>query len=119
MNEKILCEKCGAEMVPADPNKPTGMECPKCGWGWVTSYIDPKYEDETIYRVILDEGNKAGKDQLKAVSIILDCNFIAAKETINNPSKCLAEGRADEVDSVVQQLKEADMQFHVEPEYPY
>ena len=45
MSEKVFCEKCGAEMHPIDPAKPIGMICPKCGWGWATSYIDPIAED--------------------------------------------------------------------------
>lgn len=59
MTEKIICEKCGAVMTPLDPERPIGMECPECGWGWVTSYIEPKAEDATIYSIILEQGNNA------------------------------------------------------------
>ena len=45
MTDKIICEKCGAEMLPIDQNKPVGMTCPNCGWGWATTYIEPIIED--------------------------------------------------------------------------
>ena len=41
MNDKCICEKCGAEMKPLSDFSPVGMTCPNCGWGWATTYIDP------------------------------------------------------------------------------
>ena len=119
MPEKIKCEKCGAEMIPLDPNKPIGMECPECGWGWVTSYIEPKYEDETVYSITLEQGNDINKTILKAISQIKNCNFIEAKNLIENPNKALTEGRAMEIDKVVQILEQASVKYSIELEWPY
>lgn len=119
MAERVICEKCGAEMIPASSNKSIGMECPACGHGWTTTQIDPIYEDDTVYKVILDEGNATEKEKLKAVTQIKDCNFIKAKEIICGPRQQLIAGKAYEIVDCIKILKEAGLMFHTEPEYPY
>ena len=97
MKEKVICEKCGAVMVPIVPDKPlgsTGMECPECGWGWATTYIEPKYEDETVYKIVLDRGSDAAKENIKVIAGVMNCNYLRAKEVIDDAGHILAEGKA-------------------------
>ena len=60
---EILCEKCGSTMRTLDPQKPIGMTCDKCGWGWTTTFIEPIYnniqirENELDYSTITLDGN--------------------------------------------------------------
>ena len=119
MNNKIICEKCGAVMVPIDPDKSIGMKCPKCGWGWVTSYIEPKLEDETLYTIILDQGNQSNAKELKAVSTVAGCNYIQAKSLITESPYKLIEGLAIDIESCIEMLDKASVKYHVEPEWPY
>lgn len=119
MTDKIICEKCGAEMVPIDPDKPVGMECPKCGWGWATSYIEPKLEDGTVYSIILEQGNELDVDAIKAVSKVANCNFIQAKAMIIEAPQQMAEGRAVDIERYMELLDKAFVKYNIEPEWPY
>ncbi len=119
MIEKVLCDKCGAEMIPVDSERPVGMKCPKCGWGWVTSYIDPIKEDETIYEISLEEGNQVTKDNIRLVSEISDVNFLEAKRLLENAPKSFISGKAVDINDAVIRLKDAGIIFTVTPEYPY
>ena len=122
MKEKCICEKCGAVMVPIVPEKPvgsTGMECPECGWGWATTYIEPKYEDETVYKIVLDHGSDATKENIKAIAKVMNCNYLRAKEVINDAGHILAEGKATEIEIFIQLLLQSRIKYHIEPEWPY
>jgi len=119
MKDTIICEKCGTVMVPIDSDKPVGMKCPKCGWGWATSYIEPKLEDETLYTIILDQGNESDAKGLKAVSTVAGCNHIQAKSLITESPYKLLEGLATDIESCIEILNKASVRYHVEPEWPY
>lgn len=69
MNEKIICEKCGTEMLSIDQYKPVGMKCPKCGWGWATTFIEPIKEDTTDYTVIMCSDNVPSKESISICSV--------------------------------------------------
>lgn len=119
MTEKIICEKCGAVMTPLDPERPIGMECPECGWGWVTSYIEPKAEDATIYSIILEQGNNADSNVVKAVSKVAGCNFIQAKSLIAGSTAKLTEGLAVDIETCIEVLDKASVKYHIEPKWSY
>lgn len=119
MMDKIICEKCGTTMVPIDPDKPVGMKCPNCGWGWVTSYIEPILEDQTEYKIILDCGNKACVNELKAISEVAGCNYLQAKSLITESPKELAKGIAIDIARCIEVLDKASVRYHVDPEWPY
>ena len=119
MKDTIICEKCGTVMVPIDPDKPVGMKCPKCGWGWVTSYIEPKLEDQTVYTIILDRDNEPGVKELKAISEVAGCNYLQAKSLITEASKKLVEGIATDIECYIEVLDKASVRYHVEPKWPY
>ena len=106
-------------MVPIDPNKPIGMKCPKCGWGWVTSYIEPKLKDVTVYSIFLEQGNELGVESIKAVSKVANCNFIQAKEMIIRAPQQMAEGRAVDIERYVKLLNKASVKYYIEPGWTY
>ena len=119
MTDKIICEKCGAEMVPIDLDQSIGMKCPKCGWGWVTSYIEPKLEDTTVYSIILEQGNEPAAEAIKAVSRVADCNFIQAKERIIGAPEQMMVGRAVDIERCIKLLDKASVKYYIEPEWIY
>ena len=119
MIDKVLCDKCGTEMIPVDSERSVGMKCPNCGWGWVTSYIDPIKEDETIYEISLEEGNQVTKDNIRFVSEISDVNFLEAKRLLENAPKSFISGNAVDINDAVIRLKVTGINFTVTPEYPY
>lgn len=119
MNRKIICEKCGTEMLPINPNEPVGMTCPNCGWGWATTYIDPLQEDDTVYAVSLAEGNNATRDAIKTVAEISSKNFVQAKRMIENSPIVLYVGKAIQVRDVLTLLESHSLSYNVTPEFPY
>ncbi|MBR1986470.1 MAG: hypothetical protein IKA24_06255 [Mogibacterium sp.] len=122
MKENVICEKCGSVMGPIVPDKPVGsigMECPKCGWGWATTYIEPKYEDETVYKVVLDRGSDATKENIKVIASIMNCNYLRAKEVIADAGFILAEGKAAEIEESTRLLLRSSIKYYIEPEWPY
>jgi ribosomal protein L7/L12 len=119
MNNKIICEKCGAEMLPIDPNKPVGMTCPNCGWGWATTYIDPEQEDDTVYVISLSKGNIATIAAVKAISKITNKNFVQAKKIIENSPVDIYSGNAVQVKDVLLLLESLSMAYCITPEFPY
>lgn len=119
MTDKTICEKCGAEMVPIDTDKPIGMKCPECGWGWVTSYIEPKLEDVTVYTIFLEQGNEPDTEAIKAISKVANCNLMQAKALITRSPQKLAEGRAVDIDNYAGLLNKASVKYCIEPEWPY
>ena len=118
MNEKIICEKCGAEMLPIDPYKPVGMRCPKCGWGWATTYIDPIKEDTTAYTVVLLADNLQSKESIKTIAGIAGISFLQAKKMIENAPTSLFVGKAVTVKEVIATLDASAINYQVIPKFP-
>ena len=116
--EKIVCEKCGAEMHIVRDSYQMGMECPNCGWGWVTTYNEPIEVDYSVYHVVLDskDGSLAN---VKLVASIVNCNYLWAKRIIENSPSEIFSGKAVDVREIRDRLVQAGMAFRIEPDFPY
>ena len=116
--EKIVCEKCGAEMHDVQTSYTMGMKRPNCGWGWVTQYNEPIVEDRNKYRVILDskDGSLAN---VKLVASIVNCNYLWAKRIIENAPSEIFSGKAVDVREIRDRLVQAGLAFRIEPDFPY
>lgn len=119
MTEKVICEKCGSEMQPIDPNAAVGMTCPNCGWGWATTYTEPIVEDTTEYRVILLDNNELSNDGLKTISRITNTNVVNAKKLFLDSPVCIFSGTAVEVRDVIETMDNVSLKYKTEPEFPY
>ena len=117
-SEKVLCEKCGEEMIPIDDKRSVGMTCPKCGWGWVTSYFEPYETDMTQYSIVI-QGNEATRAAIKVVSDIAGVNFLQANKLLKQPEAVVFEGRAAEVLEKKKVLIENKISFKITPDFPY
>ncbi len=119
MSNKIICEKCGTEMLPIDMHKSVGMKCPKCGWGWATSYIEPIKVDTTDYNVVLLAGNIPSKESIKTIANIAGISFLQAKKMIENAPTSLFIGKAVAVKEAIVALESSALNYQVEPKFPY
>lgn len=117
-NEKILCEKCGKEMLPLDTQRSIGMICPSCGWGWATSYFEPYETDQTEYSIIVF-GNNATKNNIKIIAEYANINYIQAKKLIEMPEAIVLVGKAAEILEKKKKLIENNISFKIQPEFPY
>ena len=116
--EKIVCEKCGAEMHIVRDSYQMGMECPNCGWGWVTTYNEPIEVDYSVYHVVLD--SKDGSlVNVKLVASIVNCNYLRAKRIIENSPSEIFSGKAVDVREIRDRLVQAGVAFRIEPDFPY
>ena len=116
--EKIVCEKCGAEMHIVRDSYQMGMKCPNCGWGWVTTYNEPIEVDYGVYRVILDSKDTSLAN-VKLVASIVNCNYLRAKRIIENAPSEIFSGKAVDVREIRDRLVQAGMAFRIEPDFPY
>lgn len=118
MTEKTICEKCGAEMKPIHEALAIGMECPNCGWGWVSTYIEPINLDDSVYHVILIAGDSS-LTSIKTVSEVAGCNYIEAKKMIEGAPVEIFRGKALYVKAIKEKIEATSLVFKIEPEFPY
>ena len=116
--EKIVCEKCGAEMHIVRDSYQMGMKCPNCGWGWVTTYNEPIEVDYSVYHVVLDSKDSSLAN-VKLVASIVNCNYLRAKRIIENSPSEIFSGKAVDVREIRDRLVQAGMAFRIEPDFPY
>ena len=117
MNETVLCEKCGNEMVYFQEKHSCGWTCPNCGDGIVTTYLEPIERDETIYTVVT-VAQEATIDAIRSSSKVFGCSFLEARKGLSDGSLSFS-GKAREVQKMTQILKDGNVSFRIEPEYPY
>lgn len=125
----MICEKCGAEMKEIQSPFSSGMECPICGWGWVTTNMDAASEDDTNYEIWLTPGNVQTKETIKALADAVGINFLQAKKLLSSSESVMiyrakneavaAMSKAKRVQAVATLLKQAGLQFSINPDFPY
>lgn len=125
----MICEKCGAKMKEIQDTISGGMECPNCGWGWVTTNIGSMADDNTDYEIWLQPGNVCTTDNIKLIADIACINFIQAKKMLSSSHAVLiykavnesaaAMPKAKRVQVIGKRLKIAEIVFTVAPEFPY
>ena len=118
INKKFICEKCGKEMINIDDDFSIGMECPNCGWGWITTKDNPLMTDRTIYNVTVKSA-EATKDNIKIISSILNVNYLEAKNILNSLPKEIFCGKAYEVKKIKDILAKSKIEFEIIPKFVY
>ncbi len=118
MNNDVICEKCGALMVPYEKDLTIGMRCEKCEWGWVTTKPYPLSTDETIYSVKISSDYANNKDALSLISHNTPNNFLTAKILLEN-NEYILSGKAPIIADFLNKCESCDITYTVEPEFPY
>ena len=119
MSKITLCEKCGSVMVPVSDENNLGMICPNCGYGYVTSYIEPIYEDQQEYEIVLTDGNTITKENFSLIQSLTGKNMIEIKLLFDNATYSLFKGSAPEVKKLKEKLDNLKMKFEIIPEFKY
>lgn len=125
----MICEKCGSEMKEIKGATSKGMECPNCGWGWVTTNIGSLAEDNTDYEIWLQPGNTINTSNIKLIADIANVNFVQAKQLLGSNCagviyKAISESaatmpKAQRVQMIAKRLKEAEISFLISPDFPF
>lgn len=118
MSEIIKCENCGSVMQPFKRRCSVGMECPNCGWNWVTTFNEPIDEDETKYSLKVDKIDNPTMDAIKTISKLLNSNFIETKKLIEN-NEVEFKGKARKIKEYKDSLDEKGLSYKINPEFPY
>lgn len=129
MTEKMICEKCGSEMIDQSIGDSICIECPKCGWGWATTTYDPTCEDRTPYEVWLELGNQQTLEILRLIANVAGVNFIQAKTILSSespvmiyracPEAAAEKNMVQQIQDVARKLLDAGVQFSIKPDFTY
>ena len=118
MKEKIICEKCGAEMRPYQEGHTGGMLCPECGWGWATTITPAIDADETLYTVKISKPGKITNDMIKLYAELSGINYMQTKKALEEGNAEIS-GLATDIQKTLPRLYEAGLEFTITPDYPY
>lgn len=125
----MICEKCGTEMEKIKTDFSIGVECPNCGWGWVTTSVDSIKEDNTSYEIWLEPGNVQSASNIKLIATVAGINVVQAKKILNSDGAELIYksqlepvskfSAAQHVQKNAKMLKKAGIEFRISPNFPY
>ncbi len=113
------CPKCDGNLKSEVIGSSEVLTCQDCGWSVATSYVDPIYEDATIYRLYIRDGNVLNKYVLAALSKALGCNYLEAKNVIEGGRSLLFEGDAVKIREKRDALDSGGVAYDIEPDFPY
>ena len=114
----MLCEKCNTEMIYFKDGNSCGWNCPKCGNGVVTTFIEDIRLDETLYTIALRANPEASAEDLKIISKLASLTILEAKK-LASTGGTLLEGKATIVKDSITKLKSSSMLYDVSPAFPY
>ena len=113
------CPDCDTILEDFIEGSSMGQRCPNCGWSLVTTYTPPILEDDCEYTIVLLAGNDSTPVVLKAISRLVGCNFIAARNLVLDAPKALFVGHASDVLEWKTALESAGVLVSTSPEFPY
>lgn len=113
------CPLCNHELLPIKEGSSIGIRCSYCEYSVLTSNIDPIYEDENIYTLLLDAGNICNKNIIKIISKITGENYIQVKNLIASSPVIIAKGKAIDILTIKRILDENNIKYSISPEFPY
>ena len=115
----MICENCGAEMRFRQDGHSICWVCDNCGEAVASTYFEPYETDLTEYHVLLVSQFKAPSSILKLISEIANCNYLKAKKMIENAPVEIFCGKAIDVKAVKEKLEATNIDFKIDPEFPY
>lgn len=114
----MLCEKCNTEMIYFKEGNSCGWNCPKCGNGVITTFVDDIQLDENNYTVTLGENESPTAEELKTISKIASISILDAKK-LASAGGVLIEAKAPSVKECLSKLKNTSLSYEVSPAFPY
>ena len=129
MNDKNICEKCGAEMIDRSSGDSIVVECSKCGWGWATTTYDPTIDDDTSYEIWLMPGNMQTLDTIRLIADIAGVNYLQAKKMLCDKAPVMlykayneavaSQTGVQKIQDIAGRLAGANVIFSIKPDFPY
>ena len=113
------CEKCNSDLITKIEGSTLTISCTNCDWSIASTYYHPMYKDNTLYKVILEKGNLSSKENIKAISKVMNCNFLQAKKVIESNSPIIVEDHAPEIIIQLRKLNNSNVKYSITPNFPY
>lgn len=118
MNNNMICEKCGSEMIYEKKDCDSTWTCPNCNWGIATSYFSPIYLDTTEYTIIISVIPDPSLEIIHFIAELLNCNFVEAKKTLKIGDIKVTR-KAIDVITIEKKLKNIGLLYAINPIFPY
>lgn len=115
----MKCEKCGTEMMHYIKGASQITKCPKCGWGWATSYIEPIHEDTTIYSIIIEHDNDVNEKNVSEIKKYTNQTSPEIISVLKNGNFILTKQNAIEVKNIICELDNLNIKYNIEPEFKW
>ena len=113
------CPICGKDLRTRIEGSTQITECSSCDYSVATSYIDPIYEDNEDYRIIIDACETPDKKQYILLSKISGTNTLGVKKLLDKLPAELYVGKASDIKEIVSALNEAEIRYHIDPVFKY
>lgn len=115
----MKCEKCGTEMKHYIEGSSQITKCPNCGWGWASSYIEPIYEDTTIYSVIIEQSNDVNAKSISEIKRYTNLANPKIIDILKNGNFVLTKQEAVEVKNIIERLSNLNIKYRIEPKFKW
>ena len=114
------CPTCGNILERYVSQDAVWYHCPICNWEYIEDVIDKPWKDQRIYTLILIPRNCINKSTLKSISRVFECNYIQAKKILEtNSDIIICTGNATNIKTMRDVLKEGEVLYRIEPQFPW
>ena len=117
-DNKYICPRCGAIMTATYEKPALNLSCPKCDCKIATTKWEEIDLDDTNYEIVLKATKNPDIDVIRVISKITGLNYIKAKLLATNGGTLL-KAKAIDIKTYQEALEEADIQFEINPSFPY
>ena len=96
------------------------VRCSRCDYEVVTTFVDPIYEDDTIYSIVLEKNNAINKDTVGYLMTITGLNIPNVSDLIKN--RCpyvLFKGNAVDVKEMSIRLEKKGIKYKIIPKFDW
>lgn len=118
MNSIFKCEKCGTPMVPFQKDGSQGMTCPKCGWGWATTYTTPIMLDENQYTLTIWNKESFTLPDVKRIALAFHLTIMQARKELSK-GKLTCTASASAIKDLARKLSQDKIDYSISPKFPY
>lgn len=81
---------------------------------------DPMLQDRVVYKIyIVLKGKECNIEEIRAVAKVCNINYLTAKSKLINKKTLIAQGDAYYIRNILRKLLKYDVNFIIEPPYPY
>lgn len=112
------CDTCGNQTEPKISGSVSGMYCDTCNkWLVVTTYISTSYQDDTVYTMTFSSNQHYGKTELKALSRLMNMNFLQVKKYFESSSSYSKTGKAVDVLQWQKVITDTQVTYSINPDF--